>query len=111
MSLKAIFGVEINVIYLMTLHTAFIYNTTPTKKYWPLIGCLAVYFSLIPVQLINSTVIRELSTINFFRELIPGIVSGILYPGTYIRGLYPGVYISPRLISRGIYPGGLYPGA
>ena len=39
-------------------------NTTPTKKCLPLIGCLAVYFSLIPVQLINSTVIREFLPCN-----------------------------------------------
>ena len=57
------------------------------------------------MQLINSTVIRELSTIIFF----PGAKTRGLYPG----GLYPGL-INAGLISRaylrGLYAG-LYPGA
>ena len=60
------------------------------------------------MQLINSTVIRELST-RFF--------SGSLYPGAYIWGwgrLYPGAYKREACILgayiRGAYiPGGLYP--
>ena len=78
------------------------------------------------MQLINSTVIRELSTIIFFRELISGslylrglypgaynrgLISRGLQPGAYIRVAYiPGAYIR-ELISRGLYPGGIYPGA
>ena len=80
------------------------------QKIPALIGCLAVYFSLIPVQLTNSTVIQELSTIFF---------SGSLYPGAYIwggGGLFPGAYKREACILgayiRGAYiPGGLYPGA
>ena len=56
------------------------------------------------MQLINSTVIRELSTIIFFREPISGrltsgaynrgLISGGLQPGVYIRVAYiPGAYI------------------
>ena len=65
------------------------------------------------MQVINSTVIRELSTIIFFRELIScrGLYlwggGGGLYPGTYnrrdyIRGLTTGAYI------RGVYIPGAY---
>ena len=59
------------------------------------------------MQLINSYVIRELSTIIFFQELISGSLNlGGFYPWAYISGLtteclYPG----------GIYPVGLYLGA
>ena len=106
------------------------------QKYWSLIGCLAVYFSLMPVQLINSTVIRELSTIFFSSSLYPGayiwgvyirvLISGrlvswglisvrLIYPGAYIGGIYPGgIYpgglLSGGLLSGGLYPGVLYPG-
>ena len=57
------------------------------------------------MQSINSTVIRKLSTIIFFRELksrayIWGLISGGLYPG----GLYPGAY------NRGAYNWGLISG-
>ena len=85
------------------------------------------------MQLINSTVIRELSTVIFSGSLNPGAyiwgayIRGLIYisvgfqpaacgqgpyiPGAYIRelipgGLYPGTYIG-GLISGGIYPGGL----
>ena len=59
------------------------------------------------MQLINSTVIRELST-RFF--------SGSLYPGAYIWGWGGGGYIrvliSGRLVSWGLISEGLiYPGA
>ena len=76
------------------------------------------------MQLINSTVIRELSTIFFFRQLISGglhlgggggyirvlisgrlvswvhISQGLIYPGAYTRGL----------ITESLYPGDFYPG-
>ena len=46
------------------------------------------------MQLINSTVIRELSTIIFFQELISGsLYLGGLYPGLVSGGLQPGAYI------------------
>ena len=70
-----------------------------------------MYFSLIPLQLINSTVIRELFTLIVFSEAqLWGPISGGLYPGAYTRGLISGVY-NRVLISLGIYPGGFYPGA
>ena len=75
------------------------------------------------MQLINSTVIRELSIIFFSRSLYPGPISG---GGSYIRGLiteglinyrraYNGVLISGGHISWGLIsgayiPGGLYLG-
>ena len=69
------------------------------------------------MQLINSTVIRELSTIIFFRELISGSLNlGGLHPEAYIGGLttgglYPGGIYPRGLYLGGIYPEGLYPGA
>ena len=64
------------------------------------------------MQLINSTVIRELSTIIFlYRSLYPGPISGglvsrSLYPGAFIRELiYPGAYIRGAYI-RGLISGG-----
>ena len=87
------------------------------EKYWPLIDCLAVYFSLIPVQLINSTVIWELSTIFFPAAYIRGLISsgrlvswgliseGLTYPGAYIQG-----HISRGLITRSLYLGDFYLG-
>ena len=88
------------------------------------------------MQLINSTVIRELSTIFFFpaayiwgpisgmggvggyiRVLISGRLAswGLIYPGSYIPGAYIwGGYnrelISGGLLSRRLLSGGLYPG-
>ena len=59
------------------------------------------------MQLINSTVIRELSTIHlFFGSLFPGLISGVIYPG----GLYPELFFG-GLYPGGIHPGGLYLGA
>ena len=80
------------------------------------------------MQLINSTVIRELSTIFFFRQLISGglhlggggyirvltsgrlvswghISQGLIYPGAYNRG-----HITRGLITGSLYPGDFYPG-
>ena len=60
------------------------------------------------MQLINSTVIRELSTIFFPAAYIRGPISGgVKYPGAYKRkACILGAYI------RGAYiPGGLNPGA
>ena len=61
------------------------------------------------MQLINSTVIRELSTTIFPGAYIRGpiskeLITGCLYPGAYIPGtytgsLYPGTYIR-RLITE-----------
>ena len=76
------------------------------------------------MQLINSTVIRELSTIIFFRELMSGSqYLGGLHPGVYSRGLISvGLQLGanirvayiPGLISGSLYPGeynrGLIPG-
>ena len=65
------------------------------------------------MQLINSTVIRELSTIFFFRQLISGglYLGGGLYPGAYKREACILVaYIRGAYIPGGIYPGSLYPG-
>ena len=82
------------------------------------------------MQLINSTVIRELSTNFFFRELISGtyiwgLITGglisrayiqgyILSHGAYIWGIISGgVYLGAYiwgLLSGGIYLGGLYLG-
>ena len=57
------------------------------------------------MQLINSTVIRELSTIIFFREIISGgLYLGGLYPGAYNGVLIFGAYI-PGLTSGSLYPG------
>ena len=73
-------------------------------------------YSLNFCDAINFTVIRELSTIIFFREPI----SGDLYMGAYIRGIITGGFISMGLqpgaytrghISRGLITGSLYPGA
>ena len=68
------------------------------------------------MQLINSTVIREHSTIIFFyRSLYPGpisegLVSRSLYLGAFIRELiYPGAYIRGAYI-RGAYIRGLISG-
>ena len=90
-------------------------DTTPTKKYWPLIGCLQCSFlSLIPVQLINSTVIREFLPCNQLIAVIRELSSIIFFSGAYSRDLYLGAIIweliTEDLISGGIYPGGLYPG-
>ena len=64
------------------------------------------------MQLINSTVIREHSTIIFFQELIYGnLYLGGLYPGAYNRVLISGWHISRGLISGGFIPGNLFPGA
>ena len=73
------------------------------------------------MQLINSTVIRELSTIIFFRELISGSLNlGGLYPGAYNRGLIsegltPGAYIRvadiPGGYIRELISGDLYSGS
>ena len=52
-------------------------------------------------------------------HIIPGTYNGSLYPGTYIRWLNTGClileahnqwHISWGLISRGLQPGGIYPG-
>ena len=65
------------------------------------------------MQLINSTVKRELSTINFhyiwgayIRVLITeGLILEGLQPDAYVRGTYiPGTYIR-ELISGDLYPG------
>ena len=64
------------------------------------------------MQLINSTVIRELSTIIFYRELITGSLNlGGLYPGAYNRVLISEWHISGGLISGGLITGGLISGA
>ena len=89
-----------------------------------------MYFSLIPVQLINSTGIQELFLVlitvfvlfpgAYNRGAVVVVVGGIylrdLYPGAYIwgwlisgGGLFLGAYIQ-ELISGGLYPGGLYRG-
>ena len=78
------------------------------------------------MQLINSTVIRELSSICFSGSLYPGVYiwGGGLYPGAYKReacilgayirgayipgGLYPVTYI-PGVYNRGLITGSLYP--
>ena len=72
------------------------------------------------MQLINSTVIRELSSICFSGSLYPGVyIWGGLYPGAYKReacilgayipgGLYPGTHI-PGIYNRGLITGSLYP--
>ena len=90
------------------------------------------------MQLTNSTVIRELSTIFFFRQLISGglylggwgyirvlisgrlvswgrISEGLIYPGAYIRehisrGLVFGWLITGSLYPGDFYPGNFYPG-
>ena len=69
------------------------------------------------MQLINSTVIRELSTIFFSGSLYPG---AYIWGEVYIRVLVSGGPVSSGLISQGliypglisgdIYPGGLYRG-
>ena len=64
------------------------------------------------MQLINSTVIRELSTIIFYRELITGSLNlGGLYPGAYNGVLISEWHISGGLISGGLITGGLISGA
>ena len=59
------------------------------------------------MQLINSTVIWELASIIFFRELIYG---DYIWGGAYILGLITGGHISGGIITGGLYPGGFYPG-
>ena len=51
------------------------------------------------MQVINSTVIWELSTIFFFRQLISG---GLYLGGVYIRVLISGGLVSWGLISEGL---------
>ena len=67
------------------------------------------------MQLINSTVIRELSTIYFFpAAYIRGPISGGggLYPDAYKRGAcILGAYIRGAYIPGGLYPGTYIPGA
>ena len=73
------------------------------------------------MQLINSTVIRELSTVFFSGSFSSGPISGMGGEGWgYIRVLIRARLVSWGLISealiysgaysRGTYPGGLYPG-
>ena len=60
------------------------------------------------VQLINSTIIRELSTIFFFPA---AYIWFVFYPGAYKWGAsILGAYIRGVYIPRGIYPGGLSSG-
>ena len=62
------------------------------------------------MQLINSTVIRELSTTIFPGAYIRGPISKELIAGAYNQGAYIGGLITGCLYPGGIYPPGLTPG-